>query len=117
MAFPRDVVLAGKTAVEEIVGIAVAEEVTTVVVGRPLSLSGATGASAEIADVFTHELRTALLPHDISVQTLDERFTTSTAAQHLRASGTSSKAARQRIDSAAATVLLETYLEHLRGVD
>jgi putative Holliday junction resolvase len=98
-----------------VVRLAVEEEVTTVVVGQPLSLSGAQGASAMVAQTFANALEVALEPHGISVVRIDERFTTSTAAQQLRSAGSSAKSARTKIDSAAATVLLEAFLETTRG--
>ncbi len=117
MAFPRDAVRAGDAAIAAIVGIALEEQVTSVVVGQPLSLAGASGAAAQTANAFAESLAEALLMHDISVARFDERFTTTTAARQLHLAGTSAKVARQRIDSAAATVLLEAFLEATRGDD
>jgi len=115
MAFPRDCVQAGPEAVAAVVRLAVEEEVTTVVVGQPLSLSGEQGASAMVAQTFTDALEVALESHGISLERIDERFTTATAAQQLRSAGSSAKSARTKIDSAAATVLLEAFLEATRG--
>jgi putative Holliday junction resolvase len=115
MAFPRDCVPAGPEAVAAVVRIALDEEVSTVVIGQPLSLSGVQGESAKVAQVFADGLRAALEPHGISVARFDERFTTTTAAQQLRSAGSSAKSARAKIDSAAATVLLEAFLEASRG--
>jgi Holliday junction resolvase len=42
---------------------------------------------------------------------VDERFTTATAHEALRAGGRDSRARRQTVDSAAAAVLLEAALE------
>jgi len=115
MAFPRDCVPAGPEAVAAVVRIALDEAVSTVVIGQPLSLSGVQGESAKVAQVFADGLRAALEPHGISVARFDERFTTTTAAQQLRSAGSSAKSARAKIDSAAATVLLEAFLEASRG--
>jgi putative Holliday junction resolvase len=45
------------------------------------------------------------------VRLIDERFTTSTAHEALRASGHDSRARRETVDAAAAAVLLEAALE------
>jgi putative pre-16S rRNA nuclease len=91
-------------AVEEI-------EASVVVVGLPLSLSGATGPAARAALAEAEVLRTALEPLGVTVETADERFTTTDAQRALTASGRKGKAARQVIDSAAAMVLLQAWLD------
>lgn len=86
-------------------------EAVLVVVGLPLSLSGATGPAARAALEEADALRTALEPLGIGVDTADERFTTTEAQRALKASGKKGRAARQVIDSAAAMVLLQAWLE------
>lgn len=86
-------------------------EASVVVVGLPLSLSGAAGPAALAALEETEALRTALLPLGVPVETADERFTTTDAQRALTASGRKGKAARKVIDSAAAMVLLQAWLD------
>ena len=86
-------------------------EASVVVVGLPLSLSGATGPAARAALEETEALRAALEPLGVAVETADERFTTTEAQRGLTASGRKGKAARQVIDSAAAMVLLQAWLD------
>jgi len=86
-------------------------EAAVVVVGLPLSLSGAAGPAARSALEETEALRAALEPIDVTVETADERFTTTDAQRALTASGRKGKAARQVIDSAAAMVLLQAWLD------
>jgi putative Holliday junction resolvase len=86
-------------------------EATVVVVGLPLSLSGAAGPAARAALEETEALRAALEPLGVAVETADERFTTTEAQRALTASGRKGKAARQVIDSAAAMVLLQAWLD------
>jgi putative Holliday junction resolvase len=76
--------------------------VERVVVGLPLTLRGERGEQAVATDAFVTSLREAL---DVPVETLDERFTTTLAAQ---SGGASAEDAR------AAAHLLETYLGRLR---
>jgi putative Holliday junction resolvase len=86
-------------------------EAQTVVVGLPLSLSGAHGPAARAALGEAEALRLLLEPLGITVETADERFTTVEAQRSLTAAGLKGKAARARIDSAAAMVLLQAWLD------
>jgi len=97
--------------------VAVVEAVTevgagVVVVGLPLSLSGATGPAAAAALEEVAALRLLLEPLGIAVETADERFTTVEAQRSLRAAGRTGKAARKVVDSAAAMVLLQAWLDN-----
>jgi putative Holliday junction resolvase len=83
----------------------------TVVVGLPLSLSGANGPAARAALGEVDALRQVLEPLDITVETADERFTTVEAQRSLTKAGVKKKAARAVIDSAAAMVLLQAWLD------
>jgi putative holliday junction resolvase len=82
-----------------------------VVVGLPLSLSGGTGPAAELIGSEVAALRVVLEPLGVTVETADERFTTVEAQRSLRAAGRSTKASRAVIDSAAAMVLLQSWLD------
>jgi putative Holliday junction resolvase len=84
---------------------------TTVVVGLPLSLSGASGPAAQAAQREVDSLRQALEPSGITVETADERFTTVEAQRSLTAAGRKKGKARSVIDSAAAMVLLQAWLD------
>ena len=86
-------------------------EASIVVVGLPLSLSGGVGPAARTALQEAAALRELLEPLGVSVETADERFTTVEAQRSLRAAGRTGKAARKVIDSAAAMVLLQSWLD------
>ncbi len=86
-------------------------EAGTVVVGLPLSLSGQAGPAARAALDETEALRELLTPLGVTVETADERFTTIEAERSLRAAGRTGKAARKVVDSAAAMVLLQSWLD------
>jgi putative Holliday junction resolvase len=79
-----------------------------VAVGLPLSLDGTVGPAAQAVLDEVAELATALT---VPVQTVDERFTTVTAGQHLRSSGVRGKARASLIDQPAAAVLLQSWLD------
>lgn len=83
----------------------------TVVVGLPLSLSGASGPAARAALHEVAALRQTLEPLGIKVETADERFTTVEAQRSLTAAGRKGRASRSVIDSAAAMVLLQAWLD------
>jgi putative Holliday junction resolvase len=86
-------------------------EARTLVVGLPLSLSGGAGPAAKVALDETEALRALLEPLGVGVETADERFTTIEAERGLRAAGRTGKAARKVVDSAAAMVLLQAWLD------
>ncbi|HET6809515.1 MAG TPA: Holliday junction resolvase RuvX [Acidimicrobiales bacterium] len=81
-----------------------------VVVGLPLSLSGALGPAARSALGEVEELRSAL---GVPIHTQDERFTTVTAARALRETGGGRRrrAPKGAVDEAAAAVLLQAWLD------
>jgi putative Holliday junction resolvase len=86
-------------------------DATVVVVGLPLSLSGSAGPAARAALAETEALRGALEPLGVAVETADERFTTVEAQRSLSAAGRKGKASRRVVDSAAAMVLLQAWLD------
>jgi putative holliday junction resolvase len=86
-------------------------EAGSVVIGLPLSLSGAHGPAAQATLEEVAALREVLEPLGITVETADERFTTVEAQRSLTAAGLKGRAARSRIDSAAAMVLLQAWLD------
>lgn len=83
-------------------------EAAAVVVGLPLSLDGSNGPAATSARQEAAELAMLL---DVPVHLHDERLTTVTAHRLLAASGIDERARRKVIDSAAAAVLLQTWLD------
>ncbi|WP_199782843.1 Holliday junction resolvase RuvX [Streptomyces alboniger] len=84
-----------------------------IVVGLPRSLNGGEGPAAAKIRVFTQDLARMVAP--ISVRLVDERMTTVTASQGLRASGVKSKKGRSVIDQAAAVIILQQALESERA--
>ncbi|MDI6411313.1 Holliday junction resolvase RuvX [Streptomyces albus] len=80
-----------------------------VVVGLPRSLNGGEGPAAAKVREFARQLAKNITP--VPVRLVDERLSTVTAAQGMRASGVSAKKGRARIDQAAAVVILQNALE------
>ncbi|MFD5545061.1 Holliday junction resolvase RuvX, partial [Streptomyces sp. NPDC127079] len=83
-----------------------------VVVGLPRSLKGGEGPAAVKVRAFAQELAKGIKP--VPVRLVDERMTTVTASQGLRASGVKSKKGRSVIDQAAAVIILQQALESER---
>ena len=79
-----------------------------IVVGLPLSLDGTRGPQAQKVLRFTEALRAATI---LPVQTWDERYSTAEAERLLRAAGEEPSRDRARLDSAAAAVILQAYLD------
>lgn len=79
-----------------------------VVVGMPLSLDGTAGAAARAASEEADALAAVV---GVPVETYDERLTTVSAQQALRAGGTRARSQRAVIDKAAAAVLLQSWLD------
>jgi putative Holliday junction resolvase len=81
-----------------------------IVVGLPLSLSGDVGPAARAVLEEVAALQ-AEASDAITVETYDERFTTVIAERGLRAAGVRRRDRRRAVDPAAATVMLQSYLE------
>jgi putative pre-16S rRNA nuclease len=79
-----------------------------VIVGLPLSLSGAHTASTQDAEHFAQQLADRLA---VPVRMIDERLSTVSAQSAMRASGRTTKNSRAVIDQAAASVILQHALD------
>jgi putative Holliday junction resolvase len=114
LASPLETLRRAKNAsdLDRLAALVVEHEVTEVVVGEPVHLSGASGASAEDAANYAQELADRI--PDVPVILIDERLSTVTAASHLRAGGIDSRKQRDVIDQAAAVVILQQFLDSRR---
>ena len=83
-------------------------EVTRVVVGHPLLLSGEEGTRAREARETVERLRKTLA---VPVELWDERLTTAQAERELVGDGVRRSRRRKVIDSLAAALILESWLE------
>jgi putative Holliday junction resolvase len=85
-----------------------ANQIDAVVLGLPLRMNGMEGPEAKRA----RALARAIEQHgQVTVVLWDERLTTVSAERALRASGLRGDKKRSLIDQAAATVLLQSYLD------
>lgn len=93
-----------------ILAVAREHDAGTIVVGLPLSLSGATGPAAKAVLAEVEELRDAA-GGEFAVEVYDERLTTVTAERSLREARMKRDARKRVVDKVAAAVLLQAYLE------
>jgi putative Holliday junction resolvase len=117
MAFPHSVIERSNDPAADRAAIAAAVQetgATTVVVGLPLSLDGTDGPAARAARAQAGELADAL--GGTSVVLFDERLTTVSARAALVAAGRKGRRQRAVVDSAAAAVLLQSWLDAGRPV-
>jgi putative Holliday junction resolvase len=100
---------------EAIVAAAIEIGADRIVVGLPRSLSGKLGPAARAVLAEVEALRTRARIEHIEVETYDERFTTMIAQQGLREANlrrnARQRAQRERVDAAAACVILQSWLE------
>src|SRR6478609_1742743 len=106
---PRSVDAADRRRIGEIVGELGAFEI---IVGLPLALSGARTASTADAVGFAETLAVEV---GVPVRLVDERLSTVSATQALRASGRNTKKARPVVDQVAATIILQHALDAERA--
>lgn len=112
LAVPLDAVLAGENSVRQVSDIAREYEAIEIVVGLPISMSGARGPAA----LYTEEWVARLLEvTDVPIRLHDERLTTVQAQRGLHEAGRNAKSSRSVIDSASAVVLLQTCLDSERA--
>ena len=94
---------------QRVAEITVERQAVLIVVGLPTSLSGRSeSASAQMARDWAEELGHLVA---VPVELVDERLTTVTATNALRAAGKRGKQARALVDQAAAVALLQSVLD------
>lgn len=109
MAFPRAALTNDEQLLTRLAQLIEQESISAIVVGRPVALSGNETPSTAAAD----ELATALQARfaQLKVARWDERLTTVEAQRSLSGAGLKARDHRERIDSAAAVILLQNYLD------
>jgi putative Holliday junction resolvase len=94
---------------ERLAKLAHEHEVTEIVVGFPLRMSGEEGTQAEKMQAFAEELRKRL---QLPVHLWDERLTSAEANRLLRETDMSIKRRGQVVDQMAAVLILQSWMEH-----
>jgi putative Holliday junction resolvase len=86
--------------------------VRRIVVGHPIHMNGRVGDTARAAEKFANEVaKTTSLP----VEMLDERWTSQQAERALAETRSGRKRRSRDVDAAAATLLLQNYLERAQN--
>ncbi len=84
------------------------EEIVGIVLGLPLTLSGDEGRAAQEVKLFGAVLRERLR---LAVDEVDERMTTKAAHALMKSAGATHAQRKPRLDSAAAMLILRTWLD------
>ena len=113
MAFPRPVILNDETLLDRVTTIIDEESIGGIVIGRPISLAGNDTQSTLMADGLFHAIRVRF--HTLEVTQWDERLTTLEAQKSLSQAGLRVKDHRERVDSAAAVIMLQNYIDALHS--
>ena len=92
----------------EILRLASEHDAEEMVVGMPLSMSGRRGPQAGRTAAYIRELSART---DMPIKQVDERLSSVQAERLLRESGITPSKNKGRIDSAAAAVILQSYLD------
>lgn len=87
-------------------------EVERIVVGLPYSMDGSLGPQARKVDDFVRNLRASV---PVAVETWDERLSTVAAERRMAEAGIGKQRRKESIDSAAAALILQAYLDSLRS--
>jgi putative holliday junction resolvase len=113
IAVPLGTVRTGAPAdVKAIADLVHGHDVTLVVIGHPLHLSGEAGERAHHAERFAEALDAFL---DVPVLLQDERLSSIEADRALREAGASGRERRRTVDRSAATVILQSWLDAARA--
>ena len=110
VAIPLTTIEGGPDAVEAVARLVEEEGARALVVGLPLSLSGALGPQAQRVQALAGALAQRLA---VPVLTWDERLTSTEARRRLSAGG-GRRRSRRDVDALAAAIILQAYLDSQR---
>jgi putative Holliday junction resolvase len=110
-ASPCTTIVRSGDLVRDIAALVAETGAEVVVVGLPLSMNGRMGPAARAVMSEVASLRAGV---SVPVELCDERLSTVSAARGMRVAGRSSRHQRAAIDSAAAAVLLQAWLDRRR---
>lgn len=89
------------------------EEVSTIVVGKPMQPNGQSSDTWRFVEPLVRRLKAAYPDKEVTLY--DERFTSVLANRAIRESGIGKMARRDKalVDKVSATIILQDYMEHL----
>jgi len=109
LAVPVETVPRGEGDLARIATIAQERQARVIFVGDPITLSGDVGPAAVAARQFAADL--AIVVPDAEVRMVDERLSTAQSARSLAAAGRDTRQARNVVDQAAATAILQNAVD------
>ena len=101
-----------KQCIAEIAKLCLDLKVGKIVIGLPLHMSGEEGDSAVAARALATAIQGKI---DIPISFMDERWTTLSAEKSLMEANVKGKARREKIDSVAAAIILQNFLDREQG--
>lgn len=104
-------VVARTEAADRVAAIVLDMNVTAIVMGLPVGLSGSEGTAAQQARLFGEQVQGAT---GLTVTFVDERFTTSTAERVMLGANVRRSRRRETVDKVAAAVILQSFLDRYR---
>jgi putative holliday junction resolvase len=113
MAFPRPALTRDATLIAKLAELVEVEAIGAIIIGLPIALSGNETASTVDAQQLFEEVSEKI--SDVPVVQWDERLTTVAAQKSLSEAGLRAKDQRRRVDSAAAVIMLQNYLDGLNA--
>jgi putative Holliday junction resolvase len=116
LATPVETVRRGRGDIARLVDLVEEHTAIEVVIGLPLSLSGATGTAADKATAFAERVADEIRSRGLAVpvRLSDERLSTVSAERVLRERGRTGAKRRAVVDQAAAVVILQHALDSER---
>lgn len=98
--------------IEELINIIKKEQVECIILGLPKNMNNTLGEATQRSMNFKQLLEENV---DAEIIMQDERLTTLEASNYMISAGVSRKKRKQKIDSLAANIILQTYLDKVRG--
>ena len=98
--------------IKNLASLIVEHNVDKIVIGMPKNLNGTLGIRAQVTEEFCEDIR-ALFP-EMEIVLWDERLTTVEASGILNVTNTRGKDRKNVIDTVAASIILQSYLDYLK---
>jgi len=114
IASPLTTLPAAKT-VDWILEYIKTEPVSAIVVGKAIDMKGAPSSASQFIEPFVRRLEKALAASGITIERMDERFTSVMAHQALIEAGVSRKIKHDKgmVDKVSAAIILQSYMQTL----
>ena len=88
-------------------------EIDTIVIGIPINMDGTEGIRVEVTKKFIHKLKCKF--NKVNIVEIDERLTTVEATHYMLEGNIRRAKRKEKIDSLAANIILQTYLDRKRN--